>query len=226
MRHRSNAGLDSAGMVRPFGSLHRRVRANAHVNRRTRARAGRTLLEALIATMLALFLGSALIMLVQSTITARSVVLDGNASMRDTRRSLDTLESGLRNAQMNAGQVFTAASSSSITCSTAMSGNATARYWLDTTTTPYSFKQTVGGVTTVLLTDVQSLALTYYVGTGANFTAPSGQWATTTNANAPTAAELPNIGAVGITASITSGGVSHTLTTLVRLRNSPAKTHI
>lgn len=200
----------------------RRIR----MSRSSRLRGGRTLLEAIIAALLSLFVGTALLMLVQSTITARSTVLDENAAMRDTRRTLDTLENNLRNAQMNGGQAFSAASSNSVTCYTAMTGAATARYWLDTTVTPNAFKQTVGGVTTTLLTDVQSIQFTYYVGSSANFTGTSAQWSTTTNANAPTNAELPNIGAIGITASVTNGGVSRTLTTLVRLRNSPSKPHI
>ena len=194
--------------------------------RTARLRSGRTLIEALIAALLSLFVGSALLMLIQSTMTARTTVLDGNAAMRDTRDCLDALENGIRNAQMvGTSGVFSAATGSSITCYTNQAGTTTTRYWLDTTTTPYAFKQTVAGVTTVLLTDVQSITFTYYVNSSTNYTS-AGPWNTSASASAPTAAEIPNIGAVSISVSITNGGVSRTLTTLVRLRNSPAKPHI
>ena len=194
--------------------------------RSTRWQSGRTLLEALIAALLSLFIGSALLVLMQSTMTARGTILDENASMRDMRSTLDTLADNLRNAQVSGTGVLSAAASNSITCYTNTAGTTTSRYWLDTSTTPYAFKQTVTGVTAVLLTDVQSVQFTYYTDTSANYTSPSAQWGTSTNANAPTAAEIPNIGAIGITVSVTNGGVSRTLTTVVRLRNSPAKTHI
>ena len=192
----------------------------------SRVRSGGTLIEALVAALLSLFIGSALLMLIQSTMTARTTVQDGSASMRDTRDCLDALENNIRNAQMaGASGVFSTATINSITCYTNTAGTTTARYWLDTTTTPYSFKQTVAGVTTVLLTDVTSITFTYYVNNTTNYTSSSA-WSTSTNANAPTVAEIPNLGAVAISVSVTSGGVSRTLTTLVRLRNSPNKPHI
>jgi hypothetical protein len=67
---------------------------------------------------------------------------------------------------------------------------------------------------------------TYYVDSSVNYTSPTSQWGTTANPNAPTATEIPNIGAVLITVTSNNGGVARTLTTFVRLRNSPAKTHI
>lgn len=194
--------------------------------RLSRMRRGSTLVEALVAALLSLFVGSALLMLIQSTMTARTTVQDGSASMRDTRDCLDALENNIRNAQMaGALGVFSTATINSITCYTNTAGTTTSRFWLDTTTTPYSFKQTVSGVTTLLLTDVQSIAFTYYVNSSTNYTSAT-TWATSTNANAPTAAEIPNLGAVAISVTVTSGGVSRTLTTLVRLRNSPNKPHI
>jgi hypothetical protein len=192
-----------------------------------RSRRGRTLIEALIAALLSLFIGSALLMLIQSTMTARSSVMGENAAMRDTRRTLDTIENGLRNAQMVAGTgVLSAATGTSVTCYTNMAGTTTTRYWLDTTVSPAALKQTVSGTTTVLLTDVQSLTLTYYVDNSANYTSPSASWVTTANANAPTAAEILTLGGVKINVSSTSNGVTRTLTTFVRLRNSPSKPHI
>jgi hypothetical protein len=205
----------------------RHIGRHSAVTNAAAQRRGRTLIEALIASLLSLFIGSALLMLVQSTMTARVSVLDGGAASRDLRTSLDTLENNLRNAQMVSGTgAFSAASASSITCYTNTTGTTTARYWLDTSTTPYSFKQTVGGTTTVLLTDVQSITFTYYVSSSSNYTSPSNQWSTTTSASTPTSSEISNIGAIGITVSVTSGGVSRTLTTVVRLRNSPSKPHI
>jgi hypothetical protein len=207
-----------------------RERNDGRSYRRSRRwQSGRTLLEALIAAILALFIGSALLTLMLSTMTARGTILDENAAMRDTRDTLDTLADNLRNAQVSGTGVLSAAAPNSITCYTA---TGTAQYWLDTNTTPYSFKQTIAGVSTVLLTDVQSVQFTYYLDTSANFTSPTAQWGTSASPGAPTAAEIPNIGAIGITVTVSSTtgsttGVSRTLTTMVRLRNSPpAKPHI
>ena len=205
-----------------------RDRADGSGRRRfLRLRRAATLIEALIAALLSLFVGTALLMLIQSTMTAKSSVTNEGATMRDVRRSLDTLANNLRNAQMVSGTgVFSAASANSITCYTNTAGTATARYWLDPSTTPPGFKQNVGGVTTVLLTDVQSIQFTYYLDSGTNYTSPGASWSTTSNPNAPTAGEIPNIGAVGITVTVNSGGISRTLTTIIRLRNSPSKPHI
>jgi hypothetical protein len=213
----------NANRERNYVRLYRRSR---------RWQSGRTLIEALIAALLALFIGSALLVLMQSTITARGTVLDENTSMRDARATLDMLADNLRNAQMvGVLGVFSTATSNSITCYTNTAGTTTSRYWLDTTTTPYSFKQTVAGVTTVLLTDVQSVQFTYYVDPSATDYTSSTLFGTSTNPNAPTVAEIPNIGAIGITVTVSSvtgssAGVQRTVTTMVRLRNSPAKTHI
>src|SRR5438105_3125181 len=68
--------------------------------RAARLRSGRTLVETLVAALLSLFIGSALLMLVQSTMTARTSVQDGNSAMRDTRDCLDALQNNIRNAQM------------------------------------------------------------------------------------------------------------------------------
>ena len=126
-----------------------------------------------------------------------------NLALRDTRRCLDALANGLINAQLVTGQgVFSAATTNSITCYTTTTGTTTVRYWLDTSTSPGTLKQTDSSGTKTLLTDVQSLQFTYYVSSSANFTSTSAQWTTTSNANAPTAAEIPNIGGIGINASI------------------------
>jgi len=189
-------------------------------------RRGATLVETLIASLLSLFVGSALLMLIQSTMVARTTVLDGNASMRDTRDCLDALANNIRNAQFYGSTgVFSAATANSVTMYTKSDGTTSARYWLDTTTTPYSFKSTIGGTTTVLLTDVRSVTFTYYLNASTNFTSAT-TWSAAASPSAPTAAEIPNIGSVTMTVTITNGGVSRTLTTRIRLRNSPAKPHI
>ncbi|HLJ54552.1 MAG TPA: hypothetical protein VKT77_05885 [Chthonomonadaceae bacterium] len=204
--------------------------ANGSARSRSRAarrRGGRTLVEMLMATLISLFLGTALLMLIQSTMTARTSVTDGNAATRDVRQCMNTIGNNIRNAQMySTNGVFSTASTSSVTCYTNTTGTTTARYWLDSTVTPKAFKQTVGGVTTTLLTDVTSVSFTYYVDpSSTNFTSPS-TWSTTADSHNPTAAEIPTIGAVGITVTVTNGTVTRSLTSLVRLRNSPTRTHI
>lgn len=197
------------------------------LSRTCRMRRAGTLVEMLVAMLLSLFVGTTLLMLVQSTMSARTSVQDGNGAIRDTRDALDAVENALRNAQMVTGQgVLSAASSNSITCYTNTAGTTTTRYWLDTSVTPNVFKKTVAGVTTSVLSDVTALTFTYYVSSGTNFTSVSSLWTTTTSATSPTATERANLGAVAITVTVTSGGVSRTLTTFVRLRNSPTKTHV
>ncbi|HLV78834.1 MAG TPA: hypothetical protein VKT32_01095, partial [Chthonomonadaceae bacterium] len=80
--------------------------------------------------------------------------------------------------------------------------------------------------TTTLLSGVTALQFTYYTDSGAGYSAPSSSWATTTNPNAPTSSEMPNVGAILISATVNINGYSRQMTSFVRLRNNPYKTKV
>ena len=67
-------------------------------SRCSRGKRGTTLIETLIASLLSLVVGGALMMMVSTTYTSRSTVMGENAAFRDTRLCLDTLSNGLINA--------------------------------------------------------------------------------------------------------------------------------
>ena len=192
-------------------------------------RRGISLLETLISALAALLIGAAILMLFQATIVSSQTSTGQTAAYADARRALNVLSDRIRNAQMVSGTgAFSAASTSSITCYTDSTGANTAQYWLDTSTTPGSLKQTIkigasSAVTTILHNNVQSLTFTYYVGNGSNFT--SSTWAKTANPNAPTAAELPTLGAIQLDVNSNDSGRTRPIQTLIRLRNSPNKPH-
>jgi hypothetical protein len=199
--------------------------------RSNRKRRGATLIDSLVASLIALLIGGALVILVQSTVSSRLVIGGENAAYAAAQKSLNVLMDNLRAAQafqiQSSPAVYAAiqaGSASSVTGYTDSAGD-TVKFWLDTTTSPATFKETrtTGGVatTTPVLTGVQSLQFTYYVSAGAAYNVPAASWATTGNPNAPTAAELPKIGAVGISVQVNLAGYSRQLTGLVRLRNSP-----
>ncbi|HEV2473095.1 MAG TPA: hypothetical protein VGS41_10540, partial [Chthonomonadales bacterium] len=63
----------------------------------------------------------------------------------------------------------------------------------------------------------------YYVPPSGYYIASIANWNTTASPTAPTSSELPTIGAIQIFATTGSSGYSRTITTFVRLRNSPYK---
>ncbi len=200
------------------------------MSRRNR-RHGAALIDILVAGLIMLFAGSALVMLVQSTLTSRDAIAGQNAAYATAQKSLDTLMDNLRAAQTKQIQTspavyaaLSAGSSSSVTCYTDSAGS-TLRLWLDTSVSPAQLKETrtIGGVATTapVLSGVQSLQFTYYKVAGSAYTAPAASWTTTSNPNAPTAAELPAIGAIRIAVTVNLNGFSRALTSFVRLRNSP-----
>lgn len=193
---------------------------------RSSFRRGSTLIEIMLAGMAALMVGAALIILVQTSYSSQQITVQENLAYVTVRKTLDTLTDHLRNAQENPVSstycVFSAATSNSITLYTDTSQN-TERYYIDTATSPYSLKrtQTVSGVatTTVILSGINSMTFTYYLPSGSTYNAAT--WNTTANPNAPTSTELPNVAAVGVSVNVTVGSCTRTITTFVRLRNSP-----
>jgi type II secretory pathway pseudopilin PulG len=198
--------------------------------KRSRRRCGATLMELVVSSLLMIILGIALATLLSTSYNSKDVVVGQNNAYAQARNVVDTLADHIRNAQRYTtnNQVMSAAAAADITIYSDNTGGNTVEYKLDTTTSPKSLKMiTVSGgttTTTTLLSGMQSLQFTYYVGSGSAFYNASGSWTTTTSPNAPTAAELPNVGAIQITANVSVGGYNREISSFVRLRNSPYKT--
>ncbi|AIE84006.1 hypothetical protein [Fimbriimonas ginsengisoli] len=149
---------------------------------------------------------------------------DMNASTAQTRAAIDTLADHLRGADActnssngTVDSVLDAATATSLT------------YYYDGTACnkiTYSFangtlSRTAGGVTTSVVTLVSAVSFTYYK--AASYNSP---WTTTTNPNAPTAAERPFVCGVLIDITTSSSGVTNRMTTTVRMRNAPKKVRL
>ena len=198
---------------------------------------GFILMELLVGSMLALIVMTALLAMVRGIYGSQETVMSQNLADSTVRGGIDNLIDNLRAAQNNASNgnsVFAAAAPSDVTLyqsyydystSPPTLMNYTIRYWLDAAVSPNVLKQAVvrNGVTTTTMValGVSSLTLTYYT-SGGVYNATAANWVTTANPNSPTAAELPQIGAVRVAATVTTwDGYTRTLTALVRLTNSP-----
>lgn len=189
---------------------------------------GAMVVEMLIALFIAALTGSALLVLVDLTMTSRSTTMGPANSDAEATLELSKIADSLRTAQSyvsGSNKVcFSAAAASDITVYTSSTGDKL-RIWLNTTVSPAALtqKQTISGVstTTTLLTGVTSLQLTYYKEAAVGYNAALSGWQTTTNPSAPTAAELPQLGAVQIALTLTINGSSRQLSSFVRFRNSP-----
>lgn len=189
---------------------------------------GALVLETLIALFVGLLTGAALLVLVQLTMTARASSMGVANSDAEARLELNKISDSLRTAQSyvsGSNKVcFSAAVASDVTTYTSSTGDKL-RIWLDTTVSPNALKQTqtTSGVaaTTTLLSGVTALQLTYYKETSVGYNAALNGWVTTASPSAPTAAELPQLGAVKIAMTVNINGTSRQLSTFVRFRNSP-----
>lgn len=188
---------------------------------------GGTLIELLIGCVIALLTGGALVSLQQSSYVANSTVLGQNYANASSRRPLDVLGDTLRNAQIGAGthQALVSGAASDVTCYTA---TGTSRIWLDSGARALRRQKDDSAATSAtippletLVTNVQSLQITYYVPAGNSYNAGVASWTTTADPTAPSAAELPNVGAVNIVVTITANGETRTLQNFIRMRNSP-----
>lgn len=183
---------------------------------------GTILIELIVSTLVALVIGAALITVIQTNITSQLILQGQNNTDVQTRMPLDILCDNIRNAQPYGtypAPVLQAAGSATVSCYIDTTGDY-AKFWIDTSTSPATLKKTVGSTTTVLATGAQTLQFTYYV-SGGNYTPASTSWVTTANPNAPTSGEIPNIAAIGISLTMSINGYTRTLSSLVRLRNSP-----
>ena len=190
--------------------------------RQNRHRAG-VLVEVLVSSLVALFVGAGLVQLVQVDGVSTSLALGQNNADSQTRLPLDVLVDNIRRAypyKSATPSCVEAAGATTIAVYTDSAGNYVT-YSLDTSTSPATLKRTKAGVSTVIVTGVTSLQFTYYTSAGL-YTTTGNSWVTTVNPNSPTATELPTIASVGISLTMTINGYSRTLSSFVRLRNSPA----
>ena len=183
------------------------------------------ILELLVASLVALLIGAALLMQMQASYSARNVIQGENSASAGSRHSLDALCDSIRNAQSYQIQAtpalyssLQAGSETGVTCYTDTLGGTT-RYWLDTDANPPALKKTTGNTTTVLVSGLSALSFTYY--TSPVYTAAAVSWNATVLPHSPSAVELPLVGAIGITTTTSIDGNSRQISSFVRLRNSP-----
>lgn len=193
--------------------------------RRGRQRAGFTFSEVLITMLITMSVLTVvyrqLVALYDGEMTASNEA-QGTA---DNRMAIDTMADHLRNAVLNTStttgvndSALSAASASSFTYYTSATSGATVTYALSGTNLT---RTASGGSAVTEAYNLSSLTFTYY-----KQSTYDNDWTTTTNANAPTAAELPSVCAVLIDASTLESGVTAHMTTVVRLRNSPLKVNM
>ena len=209
---------------------------NKNVNSR-----GMTLIELLIASLLALIVASGLLVLIQTTYTAQNTLFGQNATYSRVRLAIDRISDNVRSAQLYpnssaTGQAIQAAGIYNglpyLQVYTDSSGGNTTTYWLDTTATPITLKKelystSTGSDTTYdMVYNVTALKYTFYIQAATTFNFSTVDWPTTADPQRPTSSEFPNIGAVKIELTVNLDGNVRSLTSVVRLRNSPYKTHL
>jgi uncharacterized protein YcfL len=181
------------------------------------------IIDLIIGSKLGLLVGASLLMLLVTSYKSRDLVVGQGNTDWQVRQSLNILSDNISSAtsyqvSTNTYQALQAAASNSVTCYTSSAG-AYNRYWYDSANKQLK-KTTSTGTTTILLRNVDSVTLTYYV-SGGSYYAASSSWVTTTSPNAPTSTELKSIGAVKMVVQMTVNGYTRQFTTQVRLRNSP-----
>jgi hypothetical protein len=186
-------------------------------------RRGFTLLQ----TLLSLFIGGLISAIVfQQLVTllvGQQATINMGQSTFQTTSAIDTAADHLRNADSctvaGAGTVDSVIDAGTATSVTYYGDGACTKisYFL----TNGTLSRTENNVTKVIVRNVSALNLTYYK--AATYNTP---WSTTTNPNAPTAAELPYVCGVLIDITTTASGVPTRMTTTVRLRNAPKKVNL
>jgi Tfp pilus assembly protein PilW len=201
-----------------------------------RTQAGVSLMELLVSVLMTLVIAGALFSVFTNTFEMRDVVVGQGTTETSARTPLDLLADHLRNAQqywttgsttptlVSQSSVIAAGSATSVTYYRSNSSSDTVQYWLDGT----NLKRTDAGGTTIVMSNVQSLAFTYYVNTSGSYNVDyndNTKYSPITGSS-PTNAERPLLGQIKISARVTIDGYSRELASLVRLRNSPFKVHL
>ena len=205
------------------------IHSHARQSSNTSNKRGMILIETLCALLVGLLTGAALLALMQITMSVRTTTMGPDGADAEAREQMDLLSNRLRNAQsMTVGavkQVLTAAAAR-ISPFTPIP----AAILFD------SGFQTLADVSAAVRRDYGGLrrihnncprersfsAAVYLLSAGVRYLQrhpPAGP--PPANANAPVTAELPKIGALNINITVTVGGYSRQIYSLVRLRNSP-----
>jgi hypothetical protein len=210
------------------GSLLNRSYTVERARRLRRVKHGALMIEIIVALGMSLLTGAAMLSLMQLTMTSRTATMNPANADLEARVQLDLISDTIRKSQCNISGsnwvCLTAGAASDITCYSDTTGD-TLRLWLNTSSSPYVLQQTQTtsgiGVTSNILSGVTALQFTYYIQSSSSYNASLLNWQTTANPNAPTAAEMPKLGAIKISITYAVNGSSRQLTTFVRLRNSP-----
>lgn len=196
---------------------------------RTKGRRGLTLIELLVTAIVMVVAGAGLAAFVRTTYDAQDTILGQGTADMLARQAVDIIVDNLRDAQWfdpqatgctsgcggtAIAQAISSAGISSVTYHTdTRDGSQVTALWL--TNDHCLVKQVNGGAQNVILTGVQSLTFSYYE--------PNDWW----NAVAPTPADYPKIGAMGVSVTIAETGMrpyTSSESSYVRLRNSPPNT--
>jgi prepilin-type N-terminal cleavage/methylation domain-containing protein len=192
-----------------------------------RLRRAVTLIELLVALLVLSVLSPAIYFAYTMSISMHDTVIGQNNSLAETRKGIDLMADHLRNAQLNtntsSGVSYSALDSAAINDITyyAATGTSVVPTQIRIRLNNGQIEHVDGGTTTVLATDIQSLTLTYY-----KLTTYNGNWVLTTNANAPTTAELPYVAGIEIKVQVAMDGYTSEYKSVVRLRNSPRKSSL
>lgn len=176
-------------------------------------------MEMLIVGLISVVLGLGVVALVRNTYDSRTAIMDQNNANANARVVLDEIADRVRGAQFPSGggsTVFVAAGASSVQYNDYVDlydrsqtrSLVQVRFFLDGT----DLKQTVNGVTRILVTGVQSLQFTYHLKDGTTTTTPA------TN-------EYANILAITIVARVNFQDATREIRSFVQIRaQRPAST--
>lgn len=186
-----------------------------------RSNSGLTIIELVITLAITLMVSGALLRVFVDSTTNIAFVEGQNDAEAQARQPLDTLIDHLRNAQVYKAAdlaVIESATATSVAYYASDSATDTVRYFLDGT----DLKRTEGGVTNIVMGNVQELEFTYFK---ANTSPPRYYTGTvpTDDPNAPTAEELPLLAQINVRVVANVDGYMRQLEGFVRLRNSPFK---
>lgn len=197
-----------------------------------RFQAGVSYIELLVSLLMTIVIAGGLFSVFKNTYESRDFVVGQGTAETAARTPIDTLADHIRDAQqchIGSGSnvtdysVIANGTATSVTYYKSDSSTDTVKYWLSGT----DLKRTADGSTTTVLSNVQSLQFNYKkTPASGNYNNLDTNLLDTSNPNAPSAAELPYLSQIAISASVKIDGYVRDMASLVRLRNSPRKIHL
>ena len=186
-----------------------------------RRNSGLSLIELVISLVITLMISGALLRVFVDSITNQVFVESQNDAEAQARQPLDALIDHLRNAQASGPAdlaVIQSGTATAVTYYTSNIGTETVQYFLDDT----DLKRTEGGVTNLVMRDVEELEFTYFKSN----LSPARYYTSTVptdDPNAPAAEELILLAQINVRIVADIDGYTRELEGFVRLRNSPFK---